>query len=130
MTEIPPNLDSTQRKRKPPRHFMEDEDKFITKKSRKATLTVTTPTTTQSSAMSDTGSTKSQNKIRKDTVSSSPPCAQPRAPKGGADNCSDDPSSQKSNPETIEVSDGESSNDDVVEVVEENDEEELGECGI
>ena len=109
---------------------MEDEDEFITKKSMKATLTVTTPTTTQSSTMSDAGSTKSQNKIRKDTISSSPPCAQPRAPKGGADNCSDDPSSQKSNLEWIEVSDGESSNDDVVEVVEENDEEELGECGI
>ena len=80
--------------------------------------------------MSDAGLTKSQNKIRKDTVSSSPPCAPPCAHKGGADNCSDDPSSQKSNPEMIKVSDGESSDNDVVEIVEEDGEEELGKCGI
>ena len=63
----------------------------------------------------------------------SPPCAQPHAPNGDADGGSNDASSQESRLETIEVSNGkrerESTDNDMVEVVEDDDDE-LGECKI
>jgi hypothetical protein len=78
-----------------------------------------------------TSSAKSQNKRNgpnasrnEDTVPASPPCAQPHAPKG---NTEGNTSSQETEP--IEVSNGKSTDDDVVEVVEDDDNE-LGECEI
>lgn len=62
-----------------------------------------------------------------DTVPASPPCAQPHVPKGDAHSSGDNNgSTQESNPELIEVSNGECPDDKVVKV--EDDNEELGEC--
>src|ERR1700761_7474641 len=94
--------------------------------------------TTQSS-ISSTGSAKSQTKRssqnttqKEDTVSASPPCAQPCFPNADA-NGSNDTSSQESRPETIEVSEGErkskSTDNEMVEGVEADDDE-LGGCEI
>jgi hypothetical protein len=109
---------------------MDDNEPCIAKK-KKTTLG---RMTTQSSISSTTSSAKSQNKRNstnasgnEDAMSASPPCAQPRAPKGGANSGSGDTGgTQESNPEPIELSDGESTDDEVVEVVEDDDDE-LGE---
>ena len=90
-------------------------------------------TTTQSSISFSTGLAKSQAKRNsqnatqnEDTVPTFPPCTQPCALNGDA-NEGNDASSQESRPEMIEVSDGESkststnNDDNVVKVVEDID---------
>jgi hypothetical protein len=118
-----------QHKHRPPACFREDDEKCIAKR-RKAMLM---HTTTQSSICSTTSSAKSQNKRNgpnvsqnEDIVPASPPCAQPHSPKG---NTEGNTSSQETKPELIEVSNGKSTDNDVTEVVEDNDNE-LGECEI
>jgi hypothetical protein len=131
MAQTPPHSDGAQRKRKPPKHFMKDNKQLIAKKRKATTLM---HTMTQSSMSSTTSSGKSQKKmnstnvsVNEDAVSASPSRAQPHAPKGDADSGSNNASStQESNPELIEVSNGENTDDEVVEVVEDDDDK-LGE---
>jgi hypothetical protein len=79
--------------------------------------------TTQSSTSSTNSARPQNNNSKVDGMASTPPCAQP-APPQNIVRSDDDPASQRSEAEPIEVSD---SDEDVVEVIE-DDEEELGEC--
>jgi hypothetical protein len=118
-TEPSPNLNSSKHKCNPPEHFKDNRDLVI--KKQKTMLTMPIPSTAQPSA-SLTGPQNNHS-----AASASPPCAQRPQPCVPQDaNNSDDNDSHKSNPEPIEVSNGD---DDIVEVIEDNDKE-LGECGI
>ena len=118
-SDTPSNGNYTARQRKTPKHFLDNANTYVTKrlKTQAATSTASTPTATQSS----TSSTRS-TRVR---TPSSPPCAQPHTPED-ADSSDDGTGSQSPDQEPIELSD---SDDDVIEVVEDDDEE-LGECGV
>lgn len=115
----PDSIEGTRRKRKPSTRIIENGDPLVARKRTKSTVSV--PTTTQSSTTSSSSTDPISNV--NGVVSSSPPCAQPRAPED-SDSGDNDTASKGSDSEPIEVSDGD---DDSVEVIEDDDEE-LGKC--
>jgi hypothetical protein len=116
--ELPPNLDTGSRKRKPPKRFVENSFKNLGTKKRK---TKSTPSNTQSST-----STSSRKTHEAHAASASPPCAQPHIPEDTGVTTDDDDGSKNPDTEPIEVSD--SDDDGMVEVIE-HDDEELSEYG-
>jgi hypothetical protein len=124
MPESPSDHIEGTRKRKPSRRVIENGDTLIKKKT-KTTLASSMPLTTQSSTTSIISSrTTTTRKTSSIAAPSSPPHAQPHAPKDADKNGIETETGNDTEPDPIEVSDGD---DDWEEMVE-DDEAELSEC--
>jgi hypothetical protein len=107
------------RKRRPTRRVTENGDPLVNKKAKTTTPLARMSSTTSSAAQSQNSTTDSATNASATNASTSPPCAQAR------DGDETDIASENSEPEAIEVSDGDDDADSV-ELVEEDDEAELG----